>query len=285
VFLHFFHDQIVATAQQTNLFRGREPSLIGRLEGAVIFAALLSDDPLRIPTVDLVQSPFLAKAHRVIEPLVASGQLEFVGSTTDIDVLQSQKRAHFADTGLHQVWNSAESRDRLTRYETALRARSQQTTADLTRRWALDVADLDAAAPAREATRQFQLARLLVPSTPSPERFQRALLKIPERLDGKAFLWNVFEAARVFDLGPAGPAAPQLERGMAYNWILSHVEEYDTRILGTIPGLNPIDFGLARTHPDRVIDLRHYDRALRESPVRVLHGSSDPPVGPTGAPR
>ncbi len=274
MFLHFFHDQIVKTAQQAELYRGREPLLDARLRSATIQAAAFGPDrPLLVPTIDLVQSPYLERADSVIRPLAAEGHLEFVGSTVVLEVLEDQKMRQFTGTGLHPQWGSESARGRLKRFEDHLRARGTHTRADLTDRWYADVAALDASEPEGEPARRFRQARLLLPAKPSARELQNALAKIPGRLDERAFLWDVFEAGGLLDLGPAGAAQPLFERGMAYNWILSHLEEYDTRIIGGIPGLSAIDFGLSRTHPDRVVDLDSYSRAFSILEMGTVLGS------------
>ncbi len=263
MFLHFFHDQILQTCEVQQRADRAPAAFNGTVRNTLRQVALLSADQLLIPTVDLVQSPLLEEVQPTIETLVAAELLRFIGSTSNSDELVHRKALHFADTGLHGSWQDTTTRARLKAFGGALHARSYDTTTDLLERWSGDIATLDSVGQERTfVAAQLHHARSRLPAPPSPASFERSLASVPERLDGHAFLWPVIESLGILDFETTRAAQRHFELATAHEWIESHLEEYDTRIVGNLPYFGDISCGINRTHPDRVVDLAVMSNAL-----------------------
>lgn len=259
VFVHFFHDQLLTLAQVDAENRHTA------LEAALKWAILLSRDPLYIPTVDLVQSPVLPRFTPELTHLAKEGLLWFVGSSASIEAIHSSKQAHFRRTSLDSLWRDRASFERLSAFESVLTARNLNSTLDLKLRWMDDMGALASGRgnDAKPSLTQFRQALAAMNGSRGVSRALDKLSLIPQRLEEHAFLWRVIEDLRILGMRTTPEARRHFELGLAWHWIVSHVEEFDTTILGRISRLGDMSFGLRISHPDRVYDLYAYAEALK----------------------
>jgi nucleoside phosphorylase len=264
MFIQFLHDQLLV------LERGdRHRALLDRVPAvkrALRWAAFLSRDPLYIPTVDLVQSPLADQVVPELSVLGGRDCAHFVGSSVVLDDLFRSKQAHFRQTRLLGMWEDRDAGRRLTEFETLLEARRVNTTADLKYRWMAEIGRFITRAPAPDDSPflvQLREAAILLDKAPGNRRFAGALTNLPRRLEDHAFLWDVVQELRIFPFRTTGEPARRLEVGLAWEWITSHLDEYRTTLLVRIPGLGEMDFGVASTHREAVVDLNAHIRAMR----------------------
>lgn len=283
MFIHFLNDQILALHQLPRRFTQHE--LLGHLYRMVWAAAMISDTPLVIPAVDLVQSPV---GLDLIEPLAAisrHGLVEYVGSTSSIDELVQRKLIHFRGTGLHPEWQENKVHEILQPVAPHLRPRGQNTSLDMLTSWTQDVEGLTTSSmgdgPDRRAPRygERQLAQgfsFLDDRLRFGKLINRASM-LPARLGDHAFLWNVVQTVDAMRVRTEGPAAKAFERALAHYWVTSHVDEYGVPIVGRDAAVGRIDCGLRHSHPERALDLDGLHRFLNWLGIGFLFspGSAD----------
>jgi predicted nucleotide-binding protein len=267
MFVQFLNDQIL------NLYglpqRLGTAMLGSRVRRLLWSAALISEDPLVVPTVDLIQSPVGNVVMDLVQGLSAEGLVELVGSTTDLDDFLRRKRIHFHDTGLHPEWSSAKAPKLLEGVRGSLNARTINTTQDMFDQWVTSVtniADTDflrRTDPRPIAERQLLQAYQQLPVEPSFLKFVDKAYELPGRLGDHAFLWNVVQSVDAFRLPvPAQVVAP-FERALAFYWTYSHLREYRTSLIGHDLVVGWIDCGIRYDEPDAVFDLAAFTRMLR----------------------
>ncbi len=263
MFVQFLHDQLLTLASSTADGSRRQVAAIRR---ALCWAAFLSRDPLFIPTVDLVQSPAIEGIVTDLGLLAKENFVQFVGSSVDIDDLHRSKRAHFNRTAFLAPWKDSEALARLPQFESALQARQFNTTADLKLRWMADVGSFASRRPGDSETPltlQMREVAVMLDRKPTDRRLIHSMTMLPSRLEDHAFLWKVIEDLRIFPFRTTGAPRHALEVGLAWHWLVSHLQEYGTRMLVGLPGLGLMDFGVSRSDPASVIDLRTHLEAVR----------------------
>jgi adenosylhomocysteine nucleosidase len=234
-----------------------------RLGHALKWAVFLARGPLIMPTSDLVQTSVAPTFAEEFQLLATNDLLYFVGSTIDPANLQANKIAHFGGTQLHPEWYEARTRGRLTGFQEYMQARAIDTTSDIRAHWSADVASLgEADGSSRYPVRQLLQARDLMSNKPAPSRFEAGLEKIPERLESHAFLWNVIEALKILPFEIPPTAGRHFEMSLGWNWTKSYLDEYQTTMIGRIPGIGFVECGVKTTNPELVVDLVAYDTAL-----------------------
>lgn len=263
MFIQFFHDQILQLYQLRYRY-GAWSAMSTMMSDALRMSVYVSPDPLYIPTIDVVQSPVIAPLLADLNFLADQGIVHFVGSAIDIGELQAIKIVQFDNTSLHDEWWSRAGLKRLRGIQFAMQVRETNTTADLKRRYAHDIASLDSdsAASATFANRQLRNAYYALPDRPSPAVYEDALRVIPDRLENHAFLWNVIEDLGICNFATSPAARRSLEFALAWNWSVSHVAEYGTQMAGRIKGIGYLDCGLRHTHNWSLVDLTAYFRAF-----------------------
>ncbi|MGC4956748.1 hypothetical protein ACLQ2P_26360 [Actinomadura citrea] len=266
MFVHFFHRQLFTLYRIPERIRPRA-ALVRSLRHALHWSVFLTRDSLVMPTTDLVQSAVATEFVNDFRFLADCELLYFVGSTVNVDDLQASKRAHFGGTSLHPQWSQRGAKGRLRVFERNMSARSTDTTADVKTRWKNDVATLTGN-DETFATRQLVQVRGMLGAKPPPSRYEAALYDIPERLGAHAFLWNVIEDLKIFPFETSPIARHHLELALGWNWALSYLDEYETTMVGRIPGIGRVDCGLSSTHPEALADLVVYDAALRALGLR-----------------
>ncbi len=267
MFIQFLNDQIL------NLYglpqRFGKARLANHIRRLLWSASLVSEDPLIIPTVDLVQSPVSDAVLDIVRGLAGVGLIELVGSTTDPDDFVRRKRIHFSDTGLHPEWSRLEASNLLESVRGSLNTRNINTTEDMFDQWSASVtsiADGDALRRSRLmpiAERQLLHAYKRLPTEPSLLGFIDHAYELPRRLGDHAFLWNVVERVDAFRLPTRTEVAVPFERALAYYWAFSHLREYQTALIGHDYLVGWIDCGIRYDSPDRVFDLAIFDRMLK----------------------
>ncbi|MGN9811547.1 TIR domain-containing protein [Micromonospora sp. BQ11] len=282
MFIHFLNDQILALHRLPQRFEHRE--LVRHLYRMLWAGSLVSDTPLIIPAVDLVQSPV---GIDLIEPLAsisAHGLVEYVGSTGSVDELVQRKLIHFRGTGLHPEWQESKVHEILQPIAPHIHSRSHNTTLDMLANWTEDV-DRLTGPPHREDPRRHEFRygerqlgqgmRFLDERYRFPKLIDRAAL-LPARLGDHAFLWNVVQRVNAMRVRTDGPATEAFERALAHYWVLSHVDEYRVSIIGRDRTLGRIACGLHHSHPDLVLDLGALHRFLGWMGIDFLLQPGDP---------
>jgi nucleoside phosphorylase len=264
MFVQFLHDQLLALAAggRGGASRRQAPAI----RRALRWASFLSRDPLYIPTVDLVQSPLASEVVADLSLLGTRDCAHFVGSSVVLDDLFRAKKTHFRHTSLLGVWEERASYERLVEFEPLLEGRRVNTTTDLKHRWMTEVGRFTTRAPSPADSPfllQLREVAIMLGRSATNRRLVGALTGLPRRLEDHAFLWNVVQDLRIFPFRTTGEPGRRIELGLAWHWIVSHLDEYRTTLLVRIPGLGEMDFGVASTHPEAVVDLRAHIEAMR----------------------
>lgn len=269
--LHIFNDQLLRLYDFETRYGNRLQDL---LDLSLLLYVYASDTNVYIPTTDLIQGEYLARTLNKYPELVPGGVVGFVGASASIDQLLSVKRRHFGGTRLQQDWSAGEALRRLRLVQPALHARMLSTTSDMSSEWdrvfesargRTDMAaDLDI-----EALTQTLLVTL---PKGSREAVADELHSIPDRLEGRAFLWWVIKDAGIVDLrrmSGAEHGLRQVERliefSLARHWLYSYAREYSGFIVARTPDGTRVDCLLGPEFPKRMLDLldvRHYLAAL-----------------------
>jgi hypothetical protein len=267
MFVQFLNDQIL------NLYglpQRLGASMLGsRVRRLLWSASLISDDPLIIPTVDLIQSPVGDVVMDLVTGLSGEGLVELVGSTTDLDDFLRRKRIHFHDTSLHPEWSSFKAPKLLETVKGSLNARIINTTQDMFDQWASSVTSIADTDFRRQtghrpiAERQLLHAYQQLPVEPTFLNFIDKAYELPGRLGDHAFLWNVVQSVDAFRLPVPGQVAAPFERALAFYWTYSHLREYRTSLIGHDFIVGWIDCGIRYDEPDAVFDLAAFTRMLR----------------------
>ncbi|QOV40264.1 hypothetical protein IM697_18770 [Streptomyces ferrugineus] len=238
------------------------------LREALRLTAFVSPDVLVMPSTDLVQSSVAPGLLSDLQLLAESEVLFLVGSTMDVDQLLEGKRAHLTDTSFEGLLEYPASRRRLRALHPVLQARNIDTTADVKSRWSLDVEGLAGGTAADGALASFPVRELhnayhSIPAATSPSAYERALHAVPDRLGSHAFLWRVVEDLRIFDLELTPQARRRIELALGWNWAMGYLTEYRTTMVGRLPRIGIVDCGVRSTHPELIVDLVEYRRALK----------------------
>lgn len=264
MFVQFLHDQLLRLA---DFDRRRDPATsAGVVRAALRWVAFLSEDPIYMPTVDLVQFPLIEQVAPDLMLLAEADLCFFVGSSVDIDVVHRSKQLHFDRTAMARLWRDRAAYERLVMFQPYLEARTLNTTVDLKTRWMADIGSLvTGSAPSRgdPLVTQLRQAAILLGRAPDDSRLTGELAQVPARLEEHAFLWNVVEELRIFPFRTGGAPQRAIELGLAWHWIASHLDEYQTSIAVNIPGIGAMDFWTRHTHPTQLVDLRAYRRGVK----------------------
>ncbi|MGI5376268.1 hypothetical protein ACQEV2_18815 [Streptomyces sp. CA-251387] len=267
MFIHFLHEQLLRLYEVKSRIRPHR-DMVRLLREALRLTAFVSPDVLVMPSTDLVQSSVAPGLLSDLQLLAESEVLLLVGSTMDVDQLLEGKRAHLTDTSFEGLLEYPASRRRLRALHPVLQARNIDTTADVKSRWSLDVAVL-AGGTAPDGTlasfpvRELHNAYHAIPSAMSPSAYERALQAVPERLGSHAFLWRIVEDLKIFDLDLTPPARRRIELALGWNWAMGYLTEYRTTMVGRLPRIGTVDCGVRSTHPELIVDLVGYRRALK----------------------
>jgi predicted nucleotide-binding protein len=267
MFVQFLNDQIL------NLYglpQRLGASMLGsRVRRLLWSASLISEDPLIIPTVDLIQSPVGDFVMDLVTGLSGEGLVELVGSTTDLDDFLRRKRIHFHDTGLHPEWSSSKAPKLLEGVRGSLTARAINTTQDMFDQWVTSITNIADTDFLRQrgsrpiAERQLLHAYQQLPVEPSFLKFVDKAYELPSRLGDHAFLWNVVQSVDAFRLPVPTQVVAPFERALAFYWTYSHVREYRTSLIGHDYIVGWIDCGIRYDEPDAAFDLAAFTRMLR----------------------
>jgi hypothetical protein len=267
LFVQFLNDQIL------NLYglpeRLGKKRLSAHVRRLLWSASLLSEEPLIVPTVDIIQSPVSEGVLDLVKGLADEGLLELVGSTTDLDDFLRRKRIHFHGTGLHPEWGGAKAARVLETVKASLNARSVNTTSDMIDQWSgsiTGIANSDSPSDTTNlplAQRQLLHAYKLLPSESSFLSFLDKAHDLPARLGDHAFLWNVVERVDAFQMRTRPEATAPFERALAYYWAYSHLREYRTNLIGHDYVVGWIDCGIRYDHPSLAFDLAGFARMLQ----------------------
>lgn len=260
MFVQFLHDQLLKLSGLPN--GGQWP--VAPAYAALRAAAFLSDDPIYVPTVDLVQSPMAEPLMKPLQRLAEANLLRAVGSSVSLDDLQRSKQEHFRRTQMLPVWEAREAYERLERFQASLQARSVPTTAQLRLRWMEEMGRFVGSAGGGEdtpLTRRLRQAAVLLEKP--PKRVSGAFSMVPKRLESNAFLWSVVEELRLLPFRTEGEPRRLLEIGLAWHWVTSHLEEYRTSMLINMRGIGAMSFAADATHQSQVLDSHLVDEALR----------------------
>jgi predicted nucleotide-binding protein with TIR-like domain len=231
------------------------------LAAASLRAALMFEPvPLQIPTVDLVQSPFVVKDRRLLQQASEHGLLRFVGSTHDVDELMARKQRHFASTRQHQVWFHAQAASRIEPFADVLDARLLNTTLSMMQSW--QGAMSHAADSSNTHQENFLAKQLLHMKTVAGGRRglrTKELSSLPDRLGGSAFLSSVIrDRGLLKESRWSEDAFQRLEQGLAYAWMRTHVDEYGPRYVAAVSNGLRFDCGLRFDADLEPVDLRRW---------------------------
>ncbi|WP_234532987.1 hypothetical protein [Streptomyces shenzhenensis] len=267
MFIHFLHEQLLRLYDVKSRIRPHR-DMVRLLREALWLATFVSPDVLVMPSTDLVQSSVVPGLLSDLQLMAESEVLSLVGSTMDVDQLLEGKRAHLTDTSFEGLLEYPASRRRLRSLHPVLQARNIDTTADVKSRWSLDVEVLGGGASTDGALASFPVRELhnayhSISSATSPSAYERALQAVPERLGSHAFLWRVVEDLKIFDLDLNPQARRRMELALGWNWAMGYLTEYRTTIVGRLPRIGIVDCGVRSTHPELVVDLVAYRRALK----------------------
>jgi nucleoside phosphorylase len=265
MFIHFLHHQTLNLNRVEERVRPRT-RLIEKIRAALRWAVLLTTDALIIPSSDLVQSPLVVDLMDELQLLTTEGIALFVGSSAAPEVLQEQHRAQFESTTLQQEWERESVWRRLNRFASSFHGRKHNTTSDMGDAWRNNLAALgsNCEAPLGLSADQLVQAYKVLRLSVTPSEFEEALAIIPDRLENRAFLWRIVEHFKLFDHQTSPQAREHFEMALAWDWMMSYITEYKTKIIGFVPGIGWIDCGLRESHPDLSIDLGRYERAASQ---------------------
>ena len=154
--------------------------------------ALLAQEQLEIPTVDLIQSFAASQLREDLLSLAELGLVTFVGSTANLDELIERKRTDYEGTGLHVEWSDSQTHRDLEALAPFFQRRSVNTTREMKALW------LNAAENG-DGTGLFlvQSMRRIIVNVPRRERMRRRILAVPTDLEGHAFLTSVLRSLRI----------------------------------------------------------------------------------------
>lgn len=188
----------------------------------------------------------------------------FVGSTSSLDELYSYEVHHYSRTSYEELWIPERSNE-LEDAGPALERRAFNTTIDVGERWRLLLMHV-AGGPDREpsdyAAKQLDQAAIQLAGRRRGIELAEELIDIPDRLEGRAFLWKVAEELRVTPAGSTPASAKAFEHALASMWITSHLDEYGGPIISHALHLGIVDCGLLTSQPSQCIDLRQVGSSL-----------------------
>ncbi|HEV8561324.1 MAG TPA: TIR domain-containing protein [Actinophytocola sp.] len=267
--IHFFNDQILSLH---GLLDRYPLDRLGQVvERSLLAAVLVSDGPVVVPTVDVVQSPVTNKLLPTLGILAKSGQVDFVGSTTDIDELVQRKQVHFQGTGYHSEWAGVDPYRLLSPLASALNIRQGDTTYDMLVLWVSDIEMMSSKGRRnRNGTsvsfggRQLEQAYHLMSRDVRRAAYLDAAHELPRRLGDHAFLWKVVQRVGAFKHDSRGPEQKSFERALAYYWVMSHVQEYRQSIVARDEYLGMIDCGLRYEQLNFTFDMTKFRVFLRK---------------------
>ncbi len=228
---------------------------------------LLCAEKLLVPTIDLVESPYLPHVMPSLRSLVALGDLQFVGSEIEPGRFIEHKQSHFSSSRLYPMYFENTIWPQLEGTSDQWIRRTESTTDDLTRRWKDAVARLAGQADVVDKSYDLSIMGkvwrvLRTESSASAEALDN-LYYLPERLGGEAFLWDVIEARNVLK-GANATVKSLASLFLGMKWLQSHIEEFDAKIITDVPFLNWLDCSLRRLYPQYVLSYNVAVRILRQ---------------------
>lgn len=267
--IHFLNDQILSLH---GLLDRYPPDRLGQVvERSLLAAVLVSDGPVVVPTVDVVQSPVTNRLLPTLGILASNGHVEFVGSTTDIDELVQRKRVHFQGTGYHSEWAGVDPYRLLAPLASALNIRQGDTTYDMLGLWGSDIDVMSSqgrryhnGASVSFGGRQLEQAFHLMSRDVRRAAYLDAAYNLPRKLGDHAFLWKVVQRVAAFKHDSRGPEQKSFERALAYYWVMSHVQEYRQSIVARDDYLGMVDCGLRYEQLNFTFDMTRFRIFLRK---------------------
>lgn len=255
MFFHLLNDQILAVYGIPQRLGGKLVSEC-RLN---LRLAVIAQERIQIPTVDLRQSPVAAALREDLSSLAEVGIITFTGSTADLEELMDRKRAHYEGTGVHTEWTEASVRAELQPYAPYLERRAINTTREMKALWANSVEHLD------EGTSFLvQTLRRIMLNAPRRSKMMKRLLAVPEDLAGHAFLTIVLTKLRIIpELANDITLVSDMDMALANAWLAAHLREYGPEYLarGT-RAIGRLDCGLLPDKQGVPVDLSVYEREM-----------------------
>ena len=253
IFIHYFNDQMLNNYDLQDKYSTK--FLATLLAEVTRVAFLMTDGRLLFPTIDVVQSRPLRLIFSHLRDLFESGEIVFCGSEVTAQNFISHKVKHFQNIKLYPEYFEGTISKKLEQVSRYWIKRSRSTTKDIQRSWLQSVSEVaDENFEGKTDTQFLSYAYNSLDEHYSKMKFVNELYKIPERLDGQAFLWNLIETQGLigFTVNPATRHAVEL--ALAFEWLMSHLDEYKAVIFTHIPNLGGLDCGMCHSHSQNTIN-------------------------------
>lgn len=247
IFIHYFNDQMLNNYSLTSKYDAA--SLAPTFVHATRIAFLLTDNKIIIPTIDTAQSEYFKLAYHGIKGLLDTQTIFFAGSEISPAMWRLHKIKHFRAVKLYPQYFDEDLDEFLSHTSPYWIKRTSSTTQDISNRWMAAVLQME-----ERRTLTYDGKRLLsaynhVQDSIKLAKYINELFRVPQRLDGQAFLWDVIRAQRIVSFGAQQQVTYPIELALGFMWISSHLEEYDAAIFSYLPKLGAFDCGISDEYP------------------------------------
>jgi len=274
IFIHFLNDQILTLYKFSSRFR--EELIIKTLVDSIRYLVLYKNSFLIIPTVDIIQSPFFEKIFPYIQRYIDYGIINFVGSELSTNDIIESKYKHFQGTNIHTKWFDKDTYNKLDALSTSLIRKNFSTTDDMLEQWDKLILDIDQGSLKNFNSKIITKSHNYLTSPVSSHKFIKKLSKLPDKLQGHAFLWSVIEDTKILKLNFDKKGKENLEFVLASIWLNSYIQEYHCKVVSFLPSLGYIDCNLLHTQSDILINLDHFKNKLNNLKILDLLNTLTP---------
>jgi hypothetical protein len=227
-------------------------------------AYLLARGRLLIPTIDLVQSKPLNANYMTIEELVHTDDIWFCGEHNIVSKWIEHKNRHFQKTGLYGRYRDPKLLEALVVISNYFLRRNRPSTIDVGQRWKAAVEALYNDPQSRHpSVQRFSAAYLQVADMMSMAEFIQQIDTVPDRLQGRAFLWNVIQSQGLVSFALPEKVTYNIELLLGSLWLNSHLDEYvDAVVLTDLEDLGTLDCDLKTSRRDATLNYKALNRIL-----------------------
>lgn len=261
IFIHFFNDQMLDN------YKLREKYTVTQLasifEEVIQIAYLLTDKKLIIPTIDTAQSEvFNLILLQNLKDLIKTNVFSFAGSEISPEKWKLHKIKHYRKVRIYPQYFEESLSDQLNITSPYWIKRVVSTTSDIAQRWESSTIGMVQKKDGNRASKFLLSAFQLIKDEVKINKFIDELYKIPESLDGQAFIWKVIQSEKLTSFSQNPALTYPIELALGFMWISSHLDEYNASIIWDFPNLGPLDCGISDEYPHLAFNYTAIKRIL-----------------------
>lgn len=264
IFVHFINDQIMNIYKIEKRFNEQE--IIDTFRKTFKYLALLNY-LLYIPTIDIIQSTYFNKIQHFLQKYIDDGVIKFVGAELSTDDIIESKLKHFNGTKVHTKWFDADTYNKLNTFSKSFIRKNFSTTVDITSKWNCIITSIDNSnftSANNFDTKIIMHAHQSLKGNVTQTQFIKELSRIKEKLGEHAFLWSIVEDTNILNFQLAKRDNESFELVLASLWLQSYIDEYNCKVISSLPKLGNIDCNLSYDFNNCLINLENFEIILKK---------------------